>query len=139
MEYPLNTYPWWKTGIIYQIYPRSLQDTNHDGTGDLPGIIRRLDYLQALGVQAIWLSPIFRSPMHDFGYDISDYTDIDPLFGSMADFDELLEQTHQRGMKLILDLVPNHSSYSAPLVSKQSRASRDNSQARLVHLERPSL
>ena len=125
MQQSSDNYAWWQTGIIYQIYPRSFQDTNHDGTGDLPGIIRRLDYLQALGVQAIWLSPIFRSPMHDFGYDISDYTDIDPLFGSMADFDQLLEQTHQRGMKLILDLVPNHSSYQHPWF-QESRASRDN-------------
>ena len=125
MQHSLDSYPWWKTGIIYQIYPRSFQDTTHDGTGDLPGIIQRLDYLQKLGVQAAWLSPIFRSPMADFGYDISDYTAIDPLFGSMADFAELLEQTHRRGMKLILDLVPNHSSDQHAWF-QESRASRDN-------------
>ena len=125
MPSSLQDYSWWQTGIIYQIYPRSFQDTTGNGTGDLRGIIQRLDYLQGLGVQAIWLSPIFTSPMHDFGYDIADYTGIDPLFGSMADFDELLEQTHQRGMKLILDLVPNHSSDQHAWF-QESRASRDN-------------
>ena len=120
-----RNYSWWQTGIIYQIYPRSFQDTTGNGTGDLQGIIQRLDYLQELGVQAIWLSPIFTSPMHDFGYDIADYIDIDPLFGRMTDFDKLLEQTHQRGMKLILDLVPNHSSDQHAWF-QESRSSRDN-------------
>ena len=125
MQQPLEEYLWWQKGIIYQIYPRSFQDTDQDGTGDLRGIIQRLDYLQWLGVQAIWLSPIFPSPMDDFGYDISDYTGIEPLFGSMDDFDELLELTHRKGMKLILDLVPNHTSY-AHAWFKESRSSRDN-------------
>lgn len=116
---------WWQEGIIYQIYPRSFQDSDNDGIGDLPGIIQRLDYLQSLGITAIWLSPIFPSPMADFGYDISDYCGIHPLFGSMEDFDELLREVHERGMKLILDLVPNHTSSEHPwfLESKSSRTS----------------
>ena len=125
MQQSLETYHWWQKGIIHQIYPRSFQDADQDGTGDLRGIIQKLDYLQWLGVQAVWLSPIFPSPMDDFGYDISDYTGIEPLFGSMADFDELLELTHQQGMKLILDLVPNHTSYQHPWF-QESRSSIDN-------------
>src|ERR1700761_3761106 len=118
-------YLWWQDGIIYQVYPRSYQDSNGDGVGDLRGVISRLDYLKALGVKAVWLSPIFPSPMADFGYDISDYTGIWPTFGSMADFDELLGLIHKAGMKLILDLVPNHSSDEHPWF-KESRSSRDN-------------
>lgn len=118
-------YLWWQTGVIYQIYPRSYQDSNDDGIGDLPGIIRRLDYVQSLNVEAIWLSPIYPSPMHDFGYDISDYTGIHPLFGTMADFERLLAETHRRGLKLILDLVPNHTSDEHPWFI-ESRSSRDN-------------
>jgi alpha-glucosidase len=118
-------YLWWQDGIIYQVYPRSFQDSNHDGIGDLPGILKRLDYLKWLGVKAIWLSPIYPSPMADFGYDISDYTDIWPSFGTLADFDELLKQVHAAGMKLILDLVPNHSSNEHPWFL-ESRKSRDN-------------
>ena len=113
MDAELN-YLWWQKGIIYQIYPRSFQDSNGDGCGDLHGIISRLDYLKWLGVDAVWISPVYPSPMADFGYDISDYTGIDPLFGSMNDFDELLDQTHKRGMKLIMDLVPNHTSDQHP-------------------------
>lgn len=116
---------WWKTGVIYQIYPRSFQDSDGDGVGDLRGIKRRLPYLRELGVEAIWLSPIFASPMADFGYDISDYTAIDPLFGTMADFDALLEAAHQHGLKLLLDLVPNHTSDQHPWFV-ESRSSRDN-------------
>jgi alpha-glucosidase len=101
---------WWRHGIFYQIYPRSFQDSNADGVGDIKGIIDRLPYLQALGVDAIWLSPIFPSPMADFGYDIADYTGIDPLFGSMEDFDALVKAAHAAGLKVILDLVPNHTS-----------------------------
>ncbi len=125
MQQSPDDHLWWQKGIIYQIYPRSFQDTSHDGTGDLRGIMQRLDYLQWLGVQAVWLSPIFSSPMDDFGYDISDYTGIEPLFGSMEDFDKLLELTHQKGLKLILDLVPNHTSYQHPWF-QESRSSRDN-------------
>lgn len=116
---------WWQTGIIYQVYPRSYQDSNGDGVGDLKGILGRLDYLQWLGINAVWLSPIYPSPMADFGYDISDYTGIHPLFGNMADFDILLEEVHKRGMKLLLDLVPNHTSDQHPWFL-ESRSSRDN-------------
>ena len=105
---------WWRHGIFYQIYPRSFQDTNADGVGDIAGIIERLPYLQSLGVDAIWLSPIFPSPMADFGYDIADYTGIDPLVGTMADFDALANAAHAGGLKLILDLVPNHTSDQHP-------------------------
>lgn len=119
-------YLWWQTGVVYQIYPRSYQDSNGDGVGDLPGITQRLDYLSdTLGVDAVWLSPIYPSPMHDFGYDVANYTDIHPLFGSLEDFDRLLEETHQRGMKMILDLVPNHTSDEHPWFL-ESRSSRDN-------------
>lgn len=116
---------WWRDGIFYQIYPRSFQDSNGDGVGDLAGILRRLPYVKSLGVDAIWLSPIFPSPMADFGYDISDYTDIEPLFGTMADFDALIAAVHDNGLKLILDLVPNHTSDRHPWFV-ESRASRDN-------------
>jgi alpha-glucosidase len=116
---------WWQTGILYQIYPRSFQDSNGDGIGDLKGILRRLDYLTDLGVDALWLSPIFPSPMADFGYDISDYTDIDPLFGSLADLDALIAAVHARGLKILLDLVPNHTSDRHPWFL-ESRSSRDN-------------
>ena len=118
-------YLWWQDGIIYQIYPRSFQDSNGDGIGDLRGVMRRLDYLKGLGIKAIWISPIYPSPMADFGYDISDYKGIWPTFGTMADFDELLQRIHEAGMKLILDLVPNHSSDEHPWF-QESRSSRDN-------------
>jgi alpha-glucosidase len=102
--------PWWQSAVIYQIYPRSFQDSNADGVGDLTGIERRLDYLKSLGVDALWISPCFPSPMVDFGYDVSNYCDIDPLFGTLADFDRLLNAAHARGLKVLLDFVPNHSS-----------------------------
>ena len=105
---------WWQRGIIYQIYPRSFMDSDGDGVGDLRGIRSKLDYLQWLGVDAIWISPIFPSPMADFGYDISNYTDIDPLFGTLDDFDALLADAHQRDLKLLLDYVPNHTSDRHP-------------------------
>jgi alpha-glucosidase len=116
---------WWRDGIFYQIYPRSFQDTNADGVGDIAGIIDRLPYLVTLGVDAVWLSPIFPSPMADFGYDISDYTAIDPLFGTMEDFDALVSAAHAGGLKVILDLVPNHTSDRHPWFI-ESRSSRDN-------------
>src|ERR1700680_3079097 len=116
---------WWQTATIYQIYPRSFADSNGDGVGDLRGIISRLDHLTELGVDALWISPIFRSPMADFGYDISDYTDIDPLFGALADFDALLAAAHAQGLKLLLDLVPNHTSVEHPWF-QESRSSRTN-------------
>src|SRR5215211_2575563 len=117
--------PWWESAVIYQVYPRSFQDTDDNGVGDLNGIIERLSYFVDLGVDAVWISPIFRSPMADFGYDISDYTDIDPIFGTLADFDDLLEHAHALGMKVILDFVPNHTSNEHPWFA-QSRSSRDN-------------
>ncbi len=101
---------WWEQAVIYHIYPRSYRDTSGNGVGDLPGIIEKLDYVEALGVDTVWLSPIFASPMRDFGYDVSDYTDIHPDFGSLETFDELIDQTHQRGMRLLLDFIPNHTS-----------------------------
>ena len=118
---------WWKEAVIYQIYPRSWQDggAGEPGVGDLPGIESRLDHLVALGVDAVWISPISPSPMKDFGYDVADYTGIEPLFGTMADFDRLLAAVHERGLKLILDFVPNHSSDEHPWF-RQSRSSRDD-------------
>ena len=121
----LKSVPWWERGVIYQIYPRSFQDSNGDGVGDLRGIEQRLDYLARLGIDAIWLSPIYPSPMADFGYDVADYTGIDPLFGTMEDFDRLLAAAHERGLKLMLDLVPNHSSDQHPWFI-ESRSSREN-------------
>lgn len=118
-------FKWWQKGIIYEIYVRSYQDSDGDGIGDLQGLIKRLDYLQWLGVTAIWLTPVYPSPMEDFGYDISDYNNIEPLFGSLDDFDELIKQVHARGMKLIMDLVPNHTSDKHPWFV-ESRSSRDN-------------
>ena len=101
---------WWQRGVIYQIYPRSFQDSNGDGVGDLIGIHERLDYCTRLGVDALWLSPVYPSPMADFGYDVSDYTDIHPLFGTLGDFDRLIAEVKRRGMRLIMDYVPNHTS-----------------------------
>jgi glucan 1,6-alpha-glucosidase len=105
-----HTEPWWKSAVIYQIYPRSYMDSNGDGFGDLPGIISKLDYLAELGIDAVWLSPVFRSPQDDNGYDISDYRDIDPMFGTLADMDRLIAEAKKRGIRIILDLVLNHSS-----------------------------
>jgi alpha-glucosidase len=116
---------WWKHGVIYQIYPRSFQDTNGDGVGDIKGITARLDYLTWLGIDAVWISPIYPSPMADFGYDVSDYCNIDPLFGSLADFDELVRSAHAAGIKIILDFVPNHTSDRHPWFL-ESRSSRTN-------------
>ncbi|HEU5438146.1 MAG TPA: alpha-amylase family glycosyl hydrolase, partial [Ktedonobacterales bacterium] len=106
--------PWWQTTTIYQIYPRSFQDTNGDGIGDLAGIRSRLDYLRWLGVDTVWLSPIYPSPMADFGYDVANYVDVDPMFGTLADLDALIADLHARGMRLLLDLVPNHTSDEHP-------------------------
>jgi alpha-glucosidase len=117
---------WWQTGVIYQVYPRSFQDSSGDGVGDLRGIIQRLPYLVDLGVDAIWLSPVFTSPMQDFGYDVADYTNIDPLFGTLADFDALLDSAHAHGLKVILDFVPNHSADQHPWFV-ESRSTRENS------------
>ncbi len=117
---------WWKSAVVYQIYPRSFQDTNGDGIGDLPGITSKLGYLKnTLGVDAIWISPFFRSPMADFGYDVSDYTDVDPIFGTLEDADELIAEAHGLGLRIIIDWVPNHSSDQHPWFI-ESRSSRDN-------------
>ena len=117
--------PWWKSGVVYQVYPRSFQDSDGDGVGDLKGVEGRLDHLVDLGVDAVWLSPIFTSPMADFGYDVADYRGIAAEFGTMADFDSLLAAAHARGLKLLLDFVPNHSSDRHPWFLA-SRSSRDD-------------
>ena len=117
--------PWWETAVVYQIYPRSFCDGSGDGVGDLDGICRHLDHLSWLGVDAIWLSPIYTSPMADFGYDVSDYCGVDPLFGDLDTFDRLVEQAHARGIRVILDFVPNHSSDRHPWFL-ESRSSRDS-------------
>ena len=116
---------WWQTGVVYEIYPRSFADTNADGIGDLAGISSRLDYLAWLGIDAIWIAPFYPSPMADFGYDVSDYTDVDPLFGTMADFDELVREAHARGIRVVIDYVPNHTSDQHPWF-RESRASRES-------------
>ena len=123
-QYPVRmTALWWQTGVIYQIYPRSFQDTNGDGIGDLKGIEQRLDYLASLGIDAIWISPIYPSPMADFGYDVANYCGVDARFGTLADFDELLAQAHAHGIRVLLDFVPNHTSDRHPwfVASRSSR------------------
>lgn len=116
---------WWQRAVIYQIYPLSFQDTNDDGMGDLRGIRERLEYLAWLGVDAVWLSPVYPSPMADFGYDVADYTDIAPVFGDLAEFDRLLAEAHVRDIRVILDFVPNHTSDQHPWFV-ESRASRSS-------------
>lgn len=125
-----QNFSWWQTGTIYQIYPRSFKDTTGNGIGDLQGIIDKLDYLQdgtpnALGIDAIWISPFYPSPMADAGYDIANYTDVEPIFGDLATFDRLIEEAHRRGIKVIVDYVPNHTSDEHPWFV-ESRSSRDN-------------
>lgn len=116
---------WWQRGVIYQIYPRSYQDSNGDGVGDIPGIIERLDHLVALGIDAIWICPIYPSPMADFGYDVADYCDVAKIFGTLADLDRLVDEAHARGLRVILDFVPNHTSNQHPWFL-ESRSSRRN-------------
>ncbi len=127
-----NTAPfdpdWWRGAVIYQIYPRSFQDSDGDGVGDLKGIVQRLEHVAKLGADAIWISPIAKSPMKDFGYDVSDYCDIDPLFGSLEDFDALLAEAHRLGLKVMTDIVISHSSDQHPWF-RESRSSRDNPKA----------
>jgi alpha-glucosidase len=116
---------WWQQGVIYQVYTRSFQDSDGDGVGDLPGVTRRLGYLAWLGVDAVWINPFYRSPMKDFGYDTTDHEDVDPLFGTLEDFDRLVERAHRLGLKAILDYVPNHTSDEHPWFV-ESRSSREN-------------
>src|SRR5215212_6660847 len=116
--------PWWQHGVVYQVYPRSFRDTNGDGIGDLAGVVEKLDYLsETLGVDALWLSPFYPSPMKDFGYDISDFTDVGPQFGDLATFDRLVAGAHARGLQILVDYVPNHSSdqHQWFLASRSSR------------------
>ena len=120
-----STRPWWRGATIYQIYPRSFADSNGDGIGDLPGITQKLDYVRSLGVDGIWLSPFFTSPMRDFGYDVADYCGVDPVFGTAADFDALVARAHSLGLKVIIDQVYSHSSDKHPWF-QESRSSRNN-------------
>ena len=117
--------PWWKGAVIYQVYPRSFQDTNGDGIGDLPGITQRLDHIASLGVQGLWISPFFKSPMADYGYDVSDFCDVDPVFGTLDDFDALIARAHGLGLKVIIDQVYSHTSDQHPWF-EDSRKSRDS-------------
>src|SRR5688500_11060487 len=119
---------WWRGAVIYQIYPRSYQDSNDDGIGDLKGIIGRLSYIADLGADAIWISPFFKSPMKDFGYDVSDYRDVDPIFGTLDRFDALLAEAHARDLKVLIDLVLNHTSDQHPWF-RESRESSNNPRA----------
>ena len=128
----MSSLKWWEAAVIYQIYPRSFQDSNNDGIGDLPGITSRLDYVAGLGVDAIWISPFFASPQRDFGYDVSDYCAINPEYGTLADFDALITKTHDLGMKLMIDIVPAHCSDQHRWFV-ESRRSRDNDKADWFH------
>ena len=119
---------WWRGAVLYQVYPRSFQDSDGDGVGDLKGLIRRLDHIAGLGVDGLWLSPVFASPMKDFGYDVSDYCAIDPLFGTLDDFDTLVAEVHARGLKLIIDQVYAHTS-DAHDWFRASRHDRTNARA----------
>ena len=122
---------WWRDAVIYQIYPRSFADASGDGYGDLKGVISKLDYLRDLGVDAVWLSPFYTSPMVDAGYDVADYCDVDPMFGDLADADALIAEAHERGLRIIVDLVPNHSSsehrlFQAALAAGPGSPEREN-------------
>ena len=119
---------WWRGAVLYQIYPRSFADSNGDGLGDLPGITSKLDYVAGLGVDAIWISPFFKSPMKDMGYDVSDYCDVDPTFGTLADFDALIARAHALNLKVMIDLVLSHTSDQHPWFA-QSRKDRTNPRA----------
>ena len=121
-----NKHAWWQEGIIYEVYIRSFKDSNGDGIGDIKGVLQKLDYIKWLGVNTIWITPFYPSPMKDLGYDVSDYTGTDPVFGTMEDVDELISQVHKRNMKLVIDLVPNHTSDQHAWF-KESRSSKDNS------------
>src|SRR4051812_14042673 len=129
--------PWWKAAVVYQVYPRSFADSDGDGVGDLQGVIDHLDHIAALGVDVIWLSPVYRSPQDDNGYDISDYQDVDPVFGTLADLDDLVRATHDRGMRLVMDLVVNHTSDEHPWFVA-SRADRRGPTADWYHWRDPA-
>ncbi len=132
-----ETYAWWQRGAIYQVYPLSFQDSDGDGFGDLPGLLSRLDYLQWLGVDALWLSPIHPSPMADWGYDVADYCDVDPRFGTLADLDALIAAAHERRLKVLLDFVPNHTSDQHPWFL-ESRSSRQSPRRGWYHWRDPA-
>src|SRR5688572_2692225 len=119
------TEPWWRSAVVYEVYPRSFQDADGDGVGDLKGIEQRLDYFVDLGVDAVWIAPFYPSPMADFGYDVADYCGVDPLFGTMEDLDRLLSAAHAKGLKVLVDFVPNHTSAEHPWFVA-SRASPDS-------------
>ena len=119
---------WWRGGVIYQIYPRSFQDSDGDGIGDLKGIAKRLSYIASLGVDAVWISPFFKSPMKDFGYDVSDYCDVDPMFGTLEDFKDLLTTAHSLGIRIMIDLVLSHTSDQHPWFV-ESRSNRSNAKS----------
>ena len=130
LEQESNNFFWWQSGVVYQIYPRSFRDTTGNGVGDLGGIIEKLDYLNdgtpdSLGIDAIWISPFYPSPMKDFGYDVADYCNIEPMFGDLNVFDKLVTEAHKRDIKIIIDWVPNHSSDQHPWFI-ESRESRDS-------------
>src|SRR6187549_2882181 len=127
---------WWQRAAIYQVYPLSYQDSDGDGFGDLPGLRARLPYLEWLGVDAVWLSPIYPSPMADWGYDVADYCDVDPRFGTLADLDALIAEAHQRGIRVLLDFVPNHTSEQHPWF-RESRAARDSPRRDWYHWRDP--
>ncbi len=132
----IDTLQWWETAVIYQIYPRSFQDSNGDGIGDLPGITSRLPYIAELGVDAIWISPFFKSPQKDFGYDVSDYCDVNPEYGTLKDFDKLLAESHKLGLKVMVDIVPAHCS-EEHVWFNESRQSRHNNKADWFHWVEP--
>ncbi|MGH9275008.1 MAG: alpha-amylase family glycosyl hydrolase, partial [Acidimicrobiales bacterium] len=122
---PPSAVPWWRSGAVYQVYPRSFSDADGDGVGDLEGVRQHLDHLSWLGVDAVWLSPFYPSPMADFGYDVADFCDVDPLFGDLAGFDRLLGEAHALGIRILVDLVPNHTSDQHPWFTA-ARSSRDD-------------
>ena len=126
---------WWRSGTIYQIYPRSFADANGDGMGDLPGITARLDSLAALGVDAVWLSPFYRSPQKDAGYDVADYCDVDPLFGTLSDFDAMLARAHELGLKVLIDLVPNHTSWEHEWFKRAVAAAPGSAEREFYHFK----